>query len=246
MNMYVQCPECDAVYAVTKREIKESAGEMQCVHCDSVFKTKGHLHKKPPGPITPFVPEMEEERDEPDTLPPELRASNETEGTRWGSLIGWSLVALLLIAVLIGQYVWFMERDYVLRHPQIRPLLTNACSIIVGCRLPPIRDPDQFRMENHLVQSHPEQANALEFNATFINTAQFAQPYPQLRLTFEDLNGEPVAQRLFQPAEYLALPDIEQRQIPPGGSTHAQLAIIDLAASGDGEKLLHGYHFEFF
>lgn len=239
--MYAKCPECEAVFPVSKIDLKSADGLLYCEHCESEFPAKGHLYKKPPAPITPLNTTDEDALDE-DTLPEALKAE---KGTSWVSLFLWTVVALLLVAVLVGQYFWFMQRDMVLQHPTVRPLLTDACTLI-GCRLPETRDPAAFRIENHVVRSHPELGQALQFDATFVNTAAFAQPYPVLKLTFENLAGSPIAQRYFKPNEYLNLPNIEQQTVPSGGAVHAQIELLDLDAGEDGEKLLQGYQVGFF
>ncbi len=137
----------------------------------------------------------------------------------WGGLIG------LLGLILIGQLA-YLKRDELSQIPSLRPAVAQLC-VLTGCELPPLRDLRAIRIESRDVRSHPERPGALLVNATFVNTADFNQPYPVMRLRFTDIQGRVVAERQFQPAEYLG-PDIEvDRGMPPGVPIHIKLEIAD-------------------
>jgi hypothetical protein len=57
---------------------------------------------------------------------------------------------------------------------------------------------------NLVVRSHPDLSGALIVDAIIVNQADFAQPYPVLELRFTSIDGNLVAGRRFQPAEYLS------------------------------------------
>lgn len=105
--------------------------------------------------------------------------------------------------------------------------------------LPPTRDLNSFQMLEHVAQVHPE---AIHFELTFINNATFPQPYPDLQLTFENINGKPIAQRSFKASEYLQPHD----QMQARASVHVSLDLVEMANMIDGDEITVGYHFEFF
>ena len=137
----------------------------------------------------------------------------------WGGLIA------LLGLVLLGQ-VAYLKRDVLAQIPSLRPAVAQLCAL-TGCELPPLRDLAAIQIESRDVRSHPERPNALVVNATFVNTADFPQPFPVMRLRFTDIQGRVVAERQFQPREYLG-PDIDiERGMPPGVPIHITLEIAD-------------------
>lgn len=130
----------------------------------------------------------------------------------------WVLAALLLGGALVLQYAYFMRHQLVDRYPQSRPWLVRMCSAlsaVVPCDVPLTRDLTRLRMLSSEVSEHPTQPGALLIQATFVNTASFAQPYPVLEVKLSDLRGQPVALRRFEPEEYLHSDvDIDQGMAP--------------------------------
>lgn len=163
---------------------------------------------------------------EPDAVPPRL-----------ASRLGWAFGSLVMIAILVGQLVWF-NRDTVALDPRWRPWLQQMCDT-AGCKLPPLRDPHAIEMVDRNVQSHPHYQGALLITATLVNQATFAQPYPQVELAMTNLDQKRVASRRFLPAEYLdnGLP---RGLIPPGASVRLKLEIAD-----PGQEAV-GFEFAFY
>ncbi len=110
-----------------------------------------------------------------------------------------------LIVLLLAQYLYF-SRHQLARHAELRPVLSAFCAAVNGlapCEIPLRRDINRIEVENRTVQPHPGAPNALLIHLTLANKARFAQPYPVLELSFTDLNANLIAQRRFQPGEYL-------------------------------------------
>lgn len=117
----------------------------------------------------------------------------------------WSSAIAGLIALLLAQYLYFARNDLA-RHAELRPALSAFCSALnnmIPCAIPLLRDMRRIEVENRTVQPHPGASNALLVQLTLVNKARFAQPYPALELSFTDLNARLIAQRRFQPGEYL-------------------------------------------
>jgi len=108
-----------------------------------------------------------------------------------------------VLAVLsrLAQYIYF-NRDILLKDPAYRPWLERICESF-NCHLPVLVDHSLISTKDFVVRSHPDYANALLVNAVIVNNASFDQPFPDLTLQFEDLQGQVVAQRRFQPGDYL-------------------------------------------
>ncbi|MCP4708340.1 MAG: DUF3426 domain-containing protein [Planctomycetes bacterium] len=65
------------------------------------------------------------------------------------------------------------------------------------------------------------------------NQAQFTQPYPDVQLNFEDINGEPVAGRRFAPSEYISDKTIPLDSMPSDTPIHLTLEIEEFGQPGD-------------
>jgi predicted Zn finger-like uncharacterized protein len=157
--------------------------------------------------------------DEPlDLAPPRRRKS-------WGRRIVWSLLILLALLALAGQYVYF-NLDQLARQEPYRPWLERICPL-AGCTLPSRVDIEQIRSSNLVVRSHPEFNGALVVDAIIYNRAPFAQPFPLLEFNFADIDGKVVASRSFKPGEYLSGELTGQQQMPSQVPIHISLDILD-------------------
>jgi hypothetical protein len=120
------------------------------------------------------------------------------EPRRW-----WTPLAILAgLSALVAQIFWLQFEDWS-RDPAIRPIYAVACDWL-GCQLPVLRDVKKMATRNLVVRSHPDLSGALIVDAVIVNQAEFAQPYPVLELRFTSIDGNLVAGRRFQPAEYLS------------------------------------------
>jgi hypothetical protein len=118
----------------------------------------------------------------------------------------WSSLIVLLIAVLLTQVLYFKRADF-MKSPSMVPLLETMCSVVSSfapCDLPLPRDLDKIVMAEREVISHPNTEGALLITAQVVSEAEFVQPYPQLELSFSDLNQNLIARRTFEPEQYLA------------------------------------------
>lgn len=116
--------------------------------------------------------------------------------------IGYVTAAFALVALLALQYVFFMPDDAARRYPQWRGAIESLCARF-GCVLPERRDPTRIRVISRDVRVHPRFEGVLQIKATLTNAANFRQPYPRVRFTLFNVNGQTIATRVFQPSEYL-------------------------------------------
>lgn len=143
----------------------------------------------------------------------------------WVTALLWPIVTALAALALLVQYAWI--NFYTLaREDAYRPVYAVACTL-VGCQLPEQSDPDAIRITNMVVRSDPALSYALAVDAIVQNTASFAQPFPELELSFKDINSFPVASRQFKPEEYLAGELAGKKEMPPAKSVHISLQVVD-------------------
>lgn len=183
-------------------------------------------HTTPPRQQT--EPETESEQDilEQQLAVSELHFGEEPHKKRSGlktfALIFFNVVALLGLAV---QHAYFNFAELA-RQEAYRPYYKMACEQL-GCQLPTRVDVERIQGANLVVRTHPAEPNALVIDAIVYNRANYPQPYPDLKLSFEDINGRPVASRRFKPTEYIQDKSIDFQNMPPNTPVHLTLEIVD-------------------
>ncbi|WP_122663080.1 DUF3426 domain-containing protein [Pseudomonas viridiflava] len=148
--------------------------------------------------------------------------------SRWGRKLIWTLLTLIALAGLAGQYVWY-HFDELARQDQYRPWFQMICPQI-DCKVPSKVDINQLKSSNLVVRSHPEFKGALVVDAIIYNRAPFSQPFPLLELRFADTSGQLIASRRFKPAEYLSGEIAGKEEMPPQTPIHIALDILDPGA----------------
>ena len=151
-----------------------------------------------------------------------LRSSGER---RWP----WVAACLLLALLLAIQLAW-AKRDDLIRNPAVGGWLRASCGVL-GCELPLVSAPQQLRLLASNVQAHPSVAGALMISASVRNDATFAQPWPVLTITLSNAQGQRIAMRRLQPAEYLDDATILRHGLAPGAS-----AVLLLEVEDPGDK----------
>ncbi|MDX1431392.1 MAG: zinc-ribbon and DUF3426 domain-containing protein [Gammaproteobacteria bacterium] len=138
-------------------------------------------------------------------IPEILREQSEEQSARRAARrrnIGYGAAAVALLALLAFQYLFFNPEDAAARYPQWRGAIESMCERI-GCVLPERRDASRIRVLSRDVRVHPRYEGVLQIKATLANAAPFRQPYPRVRFTLFNVNGQTIATRVFQPSEYL-------------------------------------------
>jgi hypothetical protein len=147
----------------------------------------------------------------------EAAATGHADTTRRLAFGAGSAVFLVLLA---AQAIWFAAEAISARYPALLPVLESFCRYS-GCELGNPRDPNQIHMISRDVRVHPDYEGALRVIATMVNRLPHAQPYPKMRFTLFNVNGEVIVGRTFHPDEYLAseidvaagMPSLEPVQI---------------------------------
>jgi len=154
----------------------------------------------------------------------------ELEGSQTGRKLVWSLLIVLLLAIMVGQVMYF-KRAELMKYPQVVPALEAMCSVLsqyqVPCDLPLPKNLEAISMEEREVRSHPNTPNALLISAKIVNRADFEQPYPLLELSFSDMNQKLIARRTFKPKEYLGKEVDTTKGMPIDVPVRVVLEIVD-------------------
>lgn len=144
----------------------------------------------------------------------------------------WLIGALLLLASLGVQGLYFFRSDLAARHPEFKPFLQQFCGLLrCSIRLP--ANPDLLSIEASNLEADPQRANLIALNAILRNRAKLAQEYPQLELTLTDTQDRMIARRIFAPGEYAKSVDLNRGMAPNEEVTvKLYLDLGDLKAAG--------------
>ena len=116
---------------------------------------------------------------------------------RW---LAWAAVPLLAL-LLVLQFA-IADRGRLAADRDWRPRIVALCNLF-GCSVPPWREPAALHLTSRELRPHPTVPGVLVVSATFRNDAPFAQPWPQLQLSLQNIDGESLGLRRFAPREYL-------------------------------------------
>lgn len=140
------------------------------------------------------------------------------------------VVACLLLALLLAMQLAWAKRDELIRDATVGGWLRGSCAML-GCELPLVAAPQRLRLLASNVQAHPSVAGALMISASVRNDAIFTQPWPVLTITLSNAQGQRIAMRRLQPAEYLDDAAVLRHGLAPGGS-----AVLLLEVEDPGDK----------
>lgn len=161
-------------------------------------------------------------------IPADLLHDDEVPKRGWGT---WAAMVLALIALPM-QVLWFQYDEWV-KDDSIRPVYAFVCEL-AGCELPVRRNVGLIVAKNSVLRDHPDQDEALIYDALLVNHARYAQPFPFVELTLTTMGGHLVATRRFKPDEYLAGEAADAAFMQPRTPIH-----ISLELKNPGEEPLN-------
>lgn len=144
----------------------------------------------------------------------------------------WRFLAVPLVLLLIAQWVHSYSATLA-RHPTLGAPLQSVYRTL-GVPLMPNWDLHAYQIRQWGVIADPSSPGTLRVRATVTNLADFAQPYPLLKLVLEDRWGEQIRAREFNPAEYLGPTIAPNRLLNPGQQADATIAIVDPGPDAEG------------
>lgn len=137
----------------------------------------------------------------------------------------WAGLSLTAIIALLTQWLTFNFDEKAYQKPW-HNLYVGACKIL-GCELPAYQNVTLIKTERLAIKTHPEYDNVLIVDMIINNSASHTQPMPVLDMAFYTINGAPLAQRLFQPEEYLGQHMKQLPLMPAQTPVHLSFAILD-------------------
>lgn len=140
-------------------------------------------------------------------------------------MLKWASLSLLAIFALFAQRLIFNFATNAYQ-PQWHSLYATVCQKL-GCELPAYQQVSAITTDRLAIKTHPKYSNVLIVDMIISNTAQHSQPLPILNMTFSNMTGKTLAQRLFQPVEYLGDQFKLLPLMPPKTPIHLSFAILD-------------------
>ncbi len=209
----LRCPGCGTVFRGPAS--LPAHGRVRCGVCGEVFAAS-----EPPQAL----PSADTDRHSSAPRPAYASSAPAPLPGMGASLLRGAL-ALVLLLVLLGQLLW-LGRNRLADLPTLRPLLEAACERF-GCHLPVFRDLQAIHVSDARVTSHPGYADALLAVVALNNSAPLAQPWPRLALVLTGADDAAIAERLFEPAEYLPAQRQADAQFAPGTTVEVRLPLAD-------------------
>ena len=162
-------------------------------------------------------------------FPDLLLHEEQAPGKRWPWLVGSGIAILLLLAQMI--YLYRIELAVV--RPDLRPLLLSAC-LPLKCDVPRPRHVDTLSIDASDLHPDALQPGRLTLTATLRSRAPFAQEWPDLELTLNDVTDRKLAVRDFHAIDYLPKGADVKAGFPANGEVAVALPLDvgDISAAG--------------
>lgn len=254
MTEITQCPQCGTRFKVTGAQLDAHDGLVRCGRCHEVFDAGMHLHDDEPSPqqlslpIEPGIPSGEadlapiynvpELEKEPTTLAQQVQFVEEltdevleTPPQKTSRLVIFA--GFLLALILVAQAAYFFRIEIGASLPGLKPLLEDYCALL-QCTVALPQKADLVSIESSELESDPNLGNIVTLHALIHNRAPYAQAYPSLELTLTNVQDQPVARRVFRPADYLKTGQDEKQGFPANRDLDIKLHLdtTDLKPSG--------------
>lgn len=222
--MYTQCPECNAIFALSAEQLAACNGLVRCGQCAAVFRADERLFDALPETVAPPAGTQALMQAAPRDDNPAIPTVTQRPPRRRTRRVLWAFGNLLLLIALLAQGIYFYRNEIAARYPHVRPWLVQACDY-VGCTLRPLQDVGQIELIAAQVAPNPEYENVLSVTASLVNHARYTQPFPLMEVSLLDSNGVTLARRTFPPQQYLAAPKQVREGMAPNEAVAASLQI---------------------
>jgi len=156
----------------------------------------------------------------PASLADSMTESYEVEFLSKPSSRLWAVAAFLLLLILLAQVVFLFRVELAARIPILKPAMVRYCQIL-KCSVPLPQKAGMMSIESSELKDDPAHRNQIILIALLRNRAVYAQAFPNLELTLNDLQDNALARRIFKPADYLPA----QQNIPAGFPANQEFGI---------------------
>ncbi|MBL7005402.1 MAG: DUF3426 domain-containing protein, partial [Gammaproteobacteria bacterium] len=131
------------------------------------------------------------------------------------------IIACVTIASL--QWIYF-DRHHLIKDARYQTVILSMCDYL-NCDNRNFKNLNQFSLLERNIFTHPTHKKALLISGSYSNEAPFTQGAPNLKISMFNLQGNPIAQRIFHAEEYLS--GNTPKQITSGETIHFKLEVAD-------------------
>lgn len=245
------CPHCHTRFKITKAQLEAHHGMVRCGNCLQPFDTLPNFAPDqldlpldlPVLGTTDAPPDSKLAVLQPMTLAEQVAiVQDEIEGELQSKSRSWPwmLASLLALLILLGQAAYFFRVDLAAQLPVIKPALIAYCKLL-KCSVPLPQHADLISIESSALQADTANENQIVLNALLRNRARYAQAFPDLELTLNDVDDRPLARRMFKPSDYLQQGEVEAAGLQPDHELNiaAHLNTANIKPSGYRLVLLY-------
>ena len=162
------------------------------------------------------------------TPPSELLASSPSQLQHWLRRLAAPLAVVLLLGLAVHT-----QRGVLLRSASFGPVLEGLYGL-AGVQVMPAWDVSAYRIIESAAAI--DQNGDLKVSLDFVNEAEFAQPYPILRVSLEDRWGDEIGSRELAPREYMGR-DPEGRMLGSDRRTRGEATLTEPVPEAVGFRL---------
>lgn len=262
MDLFTRCPSCETIYRVTTQQLQASGGQVRCGHCQKIFDAFATLTAQEPqlAPLNPVVAptpleetatNWEDSRAGVSAAPvsqkgklalarPDPAAAlyewefKMPESPRRTAL--WTILTLVMVTGLMAQAAYVFRTGMMVLLPQMRSYYALICDSI-GCPVGLPKLSNYLHIEaSDLKVADPSHPDEIQLLLSVRNRAPVDLAYPAFELTLTNSSEQPVARRVFLPAEYL-LPAMPTGGLKAGTELPLELYLHTGAVRAAGYRL---------
>jgi predicted Zn finger-like uncharacterized protein len=227
-----RCPHCQTVFRIDDEQLQARGGVVRCGQCQQIFQATRHLidveakDTTATGTDSPPTSKPKKPRKKRRLISAHLPTIDELLGRtpqQRTRTIFWIIGIMLVTSLFLAQIMYFYSDD-LSQNRLLRPLIVATCKPF-KCKTSLLQDVSNIELADTQIRPHPKFKKALRINATLINRADFAQPYPLIEVTLTENSGRIIARKTFKPREYIRNLGKNNNKMPTNVSVRARLDV---------------------
>lgn len=209
------CPHCKAVFKLRKEHLEMAQGHVRCGSCNSLFLATDNIvsleKETQKSTMADTVDDATDNlmdnafgdfKDAPELELPVEPATKPEKPPKNLPVRGLLLTTIALIIGFSGFWYFYLwpNRFELAQNESWRPVLTSSCALL-QCQVPPLQRTDMFEVS--AIEVSEAVKGEQQVSLLLKNNADFAQPFPNVRVILSDIKGGQFTTPTFSPAEYL-------------------------------------------
>ena len=205
------CPHCKSVFKLRKEHLEVASGHVRCGSCHSLFlATDSLVSMEKEQQKSSMADDVDSANDKiieqaipTIDLDKELQLPELDEmlpSSNWFKRLLIFIPSLVLVLFAFWYFYLWPNRAQLSQSPTWRPILEMACASI-GCHVVPLQDVKQFIVS--AIDVTETAGGQQQVSLLLRNTADFAQPFPKIRVILSDISGQQFTTPTYSPADYL-------------------------------------------